>query len=152
MSFTYQNGAYTKKNYSIREKINHYTAILNGKKKYPVSKEYAEMRLKELKALDKRTFSEPTIIATCDRYLNGKEFKPRAGVVVGKNNAGKLLVCPIRKRTTKTVILENDITRQVEAGAISLDCAEVYETKLIDGLKPLSKSDIQKIKAIHAKK
>lgn len=152
MSFIYKNGNYIKKNYSIREKINHYTAILKGQKSYPVSKEYAEMRLKELTALNKRTFDEPTMIVTCDRYLNGKDFKPRAGVVVGKDNKGKLLVCPVRKRTTKTVILENDITRQVEAGAISLDRAEVYETKLIDGLKPLSKSDIQKLKAIHDKK
>lgn len=143
----------TKKNvYSVREKINHYKAILNGKKKYPVTKEYAEMRLKQLTALNKRPFDEPTMIVTDDKHFGNEGSKPRACVVVGQDIKQRLKVCPVHDRKVKTLILDNDPTRQVDYDYALIDRSDVYELKNIQGLLPLTENDKRKLREIHSKK
>ena len=139
--------------YSVREKINYYSDILKGK--IPASKELkakAKQRLPELQKVNAQSYDEPTMIVTADKHFGNKMSKPRACVVVGQDSKKRLLACPVHKRTAKTVILENDTSRQVESTVKPLDRSDVYETKNISGLATLTSGDIKRIKAIHGKK
>lgn len=139
--------------YSVREKINYYSDILKGK--IPASKELkakAKQRLPELQKVNAQSYDEPTMIVTDDKHFGNKMSKPRACVVVGQDSKKRLLACPVHKRTAKTVILENDTSRQVESTVKPLDRSDVYETKNISGLATLTSGDIKRIKSIHGKK
>lgn len=139
--------------YSVREKINYYSNILNGK--IPATsglKVRARQRLPELRSINSQTYDEPTMIVTDDSHFGNKISKSRACVVVGIDRKKRLLVCPVRDRTTKTVILENDTSRQVDGTSKPLDRSDVYETKYILGLAALTRGDKKRLKAIHGKK
>ncbi len=147
------HGRTGEKIYSVREKIKHYSKIAyNDKLATSAQKKHALQRLDELKAIDSCKYDEPTMIVTDDKHFGHKMSKPRACVVVGQDSKNRLLACPVHKRTAKTVILENDTSRQVESTAKPLDRSDVYETKYINGLATLTKGDIKRLKAIHGKK
>lgn len=138
--------------YSIQEKIQHYTDIANGKKKYnDISKAKAKQRLNELKELDRRTFDEPEIIVTDDNIFGNKQHKARGCVVVGKQG-NNLIVAPINKRDTSYVVLDEHPDRQISNNSNgnlqTVDRTAVYETKYIDTIKPLTKYDKVKIKEV----
>ncbi len=139
--------------YSVREKINYYSGILKGK--IPATKELKEKatkRLLELQKINTQSYDEPVMIVTDDKHFGHKMSKPRACVVVGQDSKKRLLACPVHSRTAKTVILENDTSRQVESKPKPIDRSEVYETKYISGLAILTNSDKKRLKAIHEKK
>lgn len=141
------------KYYSVREKIKHYSKIAyNDKTVTPAQKKHALQRLAELKAIDNLPYSEPTMIVTDDKHFGNKKSKPRACVVVGQDSKKRLLACPVHDRTTKTVILENDTTRQIDNNIKPLDRSDVYETKYISGLATLTSGDKKRLKAIYGKK
>lgn len=146
------HGRTGEKIYSVREKINHYKGILKQKHVGAKKREYAEMRLQELQWLNEQSYSEPTMIVTDDKHFGNKISKPRGCVVVGKDNKNRLIVCPVHKRTTKSLVLDNDISRQVEVKGHKISDSEVYELKYIDGLKELTKNDQCKIREIFSKK
>lgn len=147
------HGRTGKKIYSVRDKIKHYNKIAyNDKTVTPAQKQYALRRLGELKELDKAPYDEPTMIVTDDKLFGNGISKPRACVVVGQDEKKRLLVCPIHDRTTKTVILDHDTLRQVDAREKPLDRSEVYETKNIPALVPLTFYDKRKLRQIHGKK
>ncbi len=139
--------------YSVREKINYYSDILKGR--IPASRELkakAKQRLPELQSINVQTYDEPAMIVTDDKRFGNAISKPRACVVVGQDSKKRLLACPVHKRTAKTVILENDTTRQVDSTIKPLDRSDVYETKYISGLATLTSGDKKRLKAIHGKK
>lgn len=139
--------------YSVREKINYYSDILKGK--IPATKELkakAKQRLPELIKVNTQSYDEPIMIVTDDKHFGNKISKPRACVVVGQDSKKRLLACPVHKRTTKTVILENDTSRQVEYKNKPIDRSDVYEAKYISGLTTLTNGDKKRLKAIHGKK
>lgn len=147
------HGRTGEKIYSVREKIKHYSKIaFNDKTATPAQRKYALKRLDELKALDNRTYNDPTMIVTDDKHFGNAISKPRACVVIGQDNKKRLLACPVHKRTVKTVILENDTTRQVDSTIKPLDRSDVYETKYINDLVTLTSGDIKRLRAIHGKK
>ena len=147
------HGRTGEKIYSVREKIKHYSKIAyNDKSATSAQKKHALQRLDELKAIDSCKYDEPIMIVTDDKHFGHKMSKPRACVVVGQYSKNRLLACPLHKRTAKTVILENDTSRQVESTTKPLDRSDVYETKYINGLATLTKGDIKRLKAIHCKK
>lgn len=151
--FMFIHGKTGEKIYSVREKIKHYSKIaFNDKTATPTQKKHALQRLDELKTIDNALYNEPTMIVTDDKHFGNKMSKPRACVVVGQDNKKRLLACPIHKRTAKTVILENDTSRQVEGTTKPLDRSDVYETKYISGLATLTNSDKKRLQAIHCKK
>lgn len=141
-----------KKYYSVQEKIKHYSSMLERKDISLDKKKLAKQRLIELKAIDNCLYDEPTMIITDDKYFGNPSSKLRACVVVGVDNKQQLLACPVRKRTIKTVILENDTDRQMDSTVKILKRKDVYETKNISGLASLTSGDKKKIKAIHSKK
>ncbi|MDE6472079.1 MAG: hypothetical protein K2L52_03545 [Clostridia bacterium] len=141
-----------KKYYSVQEKIKHYSSMLERKDISLDKKKLAKQRLIELKAIDNCLYDEPTMIITDDKYFGNPSSKLRACVVVGVDNKQQLLACPVRKRTIKTVILENDTDRQMDSTVKILKRKDVYETKNISGLASLTSGDKKKIKAIHGKK
>lgn len=145
------HGMTGKEYYSVREKINHYTKKLKDKNITPKQKEHARKRIEELKKLDERAYSDPTIIVTNDKRLGNPIDKPRACVVIGTKGKNWLRVSPIVKRTTKAIILDNDMERQVDHTEKYIDKSEVYEAKDIDTLKELTKNDRNKIRYIHKK-
>ncbi len=147
------HGRTGEKIYSVREKIKHYSKIAyNDKSATSAQKKHALQRLDELKAIDSCKYDEPIMIVTDDKHFGHKMSKPRACVFVGQDSKNRLLACPLHKRTAKTVILENDTSRQVESTTKPLDRSDVYETKYINGLATLTKGDIKRLKAIHCKK
>ena len=149
----FKHGMTGKVYYSVREKINYYINILKGK--IPASTELknkAKRRLPELQGINLQSYNEPTMIVTDDKLFGNRMSKPRACVVVGVDKKNRLLACPVRDRTTKTVILENDTSRQVEGTPKLLDRSDVYETKYMLGLAVLTGGDKKRLEAIHCKK
>lgn len=150
------HGRTNKKYYSIKEKINYYKKVINGFVDCDIkTKRKAKVRLKSLQKLDNRTFDEPTLIITNDTHFGNKMSKPRACVVTSKDNKGRLFVAPIYDKTTKTVVLDNQIDRQISKTSEGhnkwIDISDVYETKYIAGIKPLTKYDKSKIKDLYRK-
>ena len=138
--------------YSIREKMNFYKSILSGKTKGTVAqRRKAKARLSALEKLDKRSFEDPDIIVTNDKHF-GNESKPRACVVIDRDNKDRVYVAPLEKRTTKNIILDKQPDRQTANNRRWIDRSEVYETKVISGIKPLSHYDKKKVKEILRKK
>lgn len=56
------------------------------------------------------------------------------------------------ERTSKSIILDNDYSRQIGDKRKWIDRSNVYENKYIDGVKPLTTNDKSKIKTILRKK
>lgn len=146
----FEHGKY--KFYSIREKINYYSKVLSGKIFAPKAKRKAKNRLKTLKRLNSLSYDEPQLIITNDRHFGNKIEKPRACVVFDKDAKGRLLVSPIEHRTSKAIILNKNMDRQFGTRRAWIDRSEVYETKYITGLSPLTKYDKEKAKHILLKK
>ena len=139
--------------YSVREKINHYKAIIAGKKQVPdYVRARAERRLRELQALEQRSFDEPTLVVTNDSKFGNPVSKPRLCVVVDKDDKGRLYVAAVHHRTSNSIILDKQIDRQVDERKKWIDRSEVYDTKLIKGVKPLTRYDRAKIRFIHKRK
>lgn len=139
--------------YSIKDKIKYYSKrAFNDKTITPEQKQYALKRLNELKALDKSAYDEPDLIITDDKHFGNGISKPRLCAVIDKDSKGRVCVAPIVKRTIKTVILDNDYDRQIDDKRKWIDRSNIYETKYIDGVKPLTQNDKAKIKKIIRKK
>lgn len=147
------HGKTGKEYYSVREKIKYYKKrAFNDNTITAKQKKYALKRLSELSVIDKSDYREPTMIVTDDKHFGNKISKPRACVVVGQDIKKRLIVCPVHDRTVKTVILDNDHTRQVDYDSKRIDRSDVYEIKNIDGLLPLTDNDKKKLSLIHDKK
>lgn len=148
----FKHGRTGKIYYSVREKIKHYSKIAyNDKTASPKQKAHALCRLSELKELDKRPFIEPTMVVTNDKHFSNSIDKPRACVIVGIDSKKRLIAHPVHDRTSDVVILDNDITRQVDGQYALIDRSDVFETKYIDELAELTEADKRKIKAIHSR-
>lgn len=91
------------------------------------------------------------MIVTNDKHFGNGISKPRGCVIIGTDNKNRLLACPVHDREVKSVILENDTSRQVDYKAKPLDRSDVYETKYISDLAELTSGDIKKLKAVHKK-
>ena len=147
-----------KKYYSVREKINYYKGILNGKglkegQRLPARvREYAEFRLTQLKGSLKTSYKDPAVIVTNDRFLGNKISKPRGCVVIDEDSKDRILVSPMEKRTSKCIILDNDISRQVGNKKVWISKSEIYENKYIENLPNLTFNDKNKIINILRKK
>ncbi|MBQ2710798.1 MAG: hypothetical protein IJF66_02510 [Clostridia bacterium] len=141
----------TKKvHYSVREKINYYNKVVAGKISVPAKvKRKAKLRLKTLNQLNNQSYLEPTLIITDDKHFGNSISKPRLCVAYGIDDKNRIRVFPIQKRTSKAVILDNNVERQVSSSYRLLDKSDVYETKYIQNVKPLSKASKKIIKSIH---
>lgn len=136
--------------YSVNEKIKYYTKMLSSKS--PRDRERAETRLVQLNGLKARTFVEPDLIVTNDTHFGQKMSKPRLCAVIDADSKGRVYVAPIVHRTSKAIILDNDHDRQLGDKRAWVDRSEIYETKYIDGVQPLTRNDKEKIKKILRKK
>lgn len=153
----FTHGRINKNIYSIKEKIKYYKGIINGSVECndTKTKRKAKLRLKSLQKLDNRTFDEPTLIVTNDTHFGNNISKPRVCVVTAKDNKGRLFVAPVYKKTSKTIVLDKQIDRQISKTSEGhnkwIDISDVYETKVINGVKPLTKYDKAKIRDLYHK-
>lgn len=138
--------------YSVNEKIKYYKSKLNSKTMTEKQTEYAKQRLAELTELKARTFSEPELIITDDKKFGDGISKPRLCTVIDTDDKGRVLVVPVVKRTVNTIILDNDHSRQLGEKRRWIDRSDIYETKYLSGVKPLTSNDKAKIKIILRKK
>lgn len=135
--------------YSVREKINYYKKVISGKVDADSTvKRKAKLRLKTLTKINTQSYDEPRLIVTND-YHFGNSSKPRLCVAYGEDNKNRIKVFPIHKRTIKTIIIDNNLDRQIDPKYVPLDKSDVYELKYIFNVKPLSKGTRQMIKHIH---
>ena len=120
---------------SIREKINYYNNVIQGKvAANPAVKRKAKNRLKTLTRLNNTVYDEPEIVVTNDSKFGNPISKPRACVVIDFDTKGRVLVSPIEKRTSQSVILDKQIDRQIANKRKWIDRSEIYETKYISNL------------------
>lgn len=145
------HGKTNEKYYSVREKKNYYKKRINDKSLSEKQRKYALTRFEELVELDKRDFVKPTVIVTNDKHFNNEISKPRVVVAYGKDEKNRLIVYPIHKREIKTIIPDNDYSRQIEGKPAKIADSEVYELKYVDTFKPLTENDLKKFEAIHKK-
>lgn len=145
--------------YSVNEKIKHYNNILktgktfDGKVLTASRREYAESRLEYLNSLKNRSFNDPDLIMTNDNHFGNAISKPRVCAVIDTDKKGRVLVAPVEKRTTKTIILDNDYERQIGNKRTWIDRSEIYEVdRYITNVAHLSNNDMAKIKYILRKK
>ena len=150
----FEHGKNKDKYYSIREKINYYQKVIKGTVVASAkTKRKAKTRLKTLMKLNERRFEEPTLIVTDDKHFGDGISKPRLAVVVDTDpKKGKLYVASVNQRTSKAIILDNQIDRQIDERKKWIDRSDVYETKYIKGVKPLTRYDKRKIIEIARKK
>lgn len=148
MSFVHNK---TKKTYySIEDKIKHYTEISKGKKQYKgVTKTQARKRLAELKELRARTFNEPELVIVDDKYFGNTGSKPRLVVAIGTKDE-HVRVSPFHHRKTNALILDNYTDFQLDQRGAWVKETEIYETKYIDPVYPLTLSDKRKIKLLYS--
>lgn len=137
---------------SVREKLNYYKKRIDDKSLTVGQREYAKQRIGELTALNEQSYDEPVMIVTNDKHFGNGIAKPRACVVVGKDDKNRLIVCPVHTRTINSLVLDNDYSHQVDLRGRKIANSEVYELKNISGLKPLTDNDKRKIRGIFAKK
>ncbi len=150
------HGKTKKTYYSIKEKIKYYKRVINGTIKSDVkTKRKAKARLKSLTKLDNRTFDEPTLIITNDTHFGDNISKPRLCIVTAKDNKGRVFVAPIQHKSTKSIVLDKQIDRQISKTSDGhnrwIDKSDIYETKYIKNVKKLTKYDIAKIKDLYNK-
>lgn len=81
--------------------------------------------------------------------------KPRLCVVTAKDTKGRLLVAPVLKKISKTIVLDKQIDRQISKTSDGhnrwIDVNDAYETKYLNGVKPLTKYDKAKIRDLYYK-
>lgn len=136
--------------YSVREKINYYKKVINGKiNASPKTKRKAKLRLKTLEKINRQSYNEPRLIITDDTHFGNSMSKPRLCVAYGEDNKGRIFAYPIHNRKSKVILIDNNLDRQIENNSKRIDKSDVYETKYINGIKPLSKSTKKIIKHIH---
>lgn len=139
-----------KTHYSVREKIKYYNGILSGKITADSKKKRkAKLRLKTLTKINNQTYNEPRLIVTNDKHFGNGINKPRLCVAYTEDNKKRIKVFPIRERTTKSIIIDNNVERQIESTYRWLDKSDVYETKYINNVKPLSIGTKRIIKSVH---
>ena len=151
MSFVHGKTGYTY--YSVNEKLNYYKKMINNPRS--VSSEdllKAKKRISELEKLKSRSFEEPTLIVTNDKHFKNGISKPRVAVVVDKDAKGKLIIASVNKRTTDSIVLDRTPDRQVDSRITSIDRSEVYETKYVSNLNPLTEYDKIKMNNRYKKK
>lgn len=140
--------------YSVHDKISYYTDILNGKiAATDQLKKKAKRRLPQLKRIDKQSYAEPKVIITDDKTFGNAISKPRLCIVVKEDAKHNLLVAPVYKTTSKQVVFDNDITRQISKTSEGknkwIGKEAVYESKYIEPRLKLTKSDKLKIKRLY---
>ena len=136
--------------YSVRDKINYYTKIINGNIEAPLwLKEKAKNRLVELKNINNQTYKEPTLIVTDDKHFGNGISKPRLCIVTNEDYKGRLKTYPLNKRTTNILVLPSYLDRQIDKFRL-LDRSDVYETKYISNILPLTNTDKEMIKQFYA--
>lgn len=144
------HGKTNQKYYSVREKINYYNKVIKGQINAPIkTKRKAKLRLKTLNKINNQSYNEPRLIVTDDKHFGNSISKPRLCVAYGTDNKGRIRVHSIEKRTSKVIILDNNSDRQISSNYKPLDKSDVYETKYISGVKPLTKGTKKIIKSIH---
>lgn len=150
----FEHGKTKQKYYSVREKINYYQNILNGKIVNVSNsvKRKAPLRLKSLRKINQNVYDEPTLIVTNDKHFGNKISKPRLSVVIDKDSKGRLLIVNTEHTKTKSIILDKNPTFQIGNKKKWIDLSEVYETKYIKGIKNLTKFDKDKISKLLVKK
>lgn len=148
----FKHGKTGKVYYSVREKINHYKKRIDDKNLTVAQREYAKQRVGELTYLNNLSYEEPELIVTDDKVFGNGISKPRLCAVIDEDKYGRLYVAPIMERTSKSIILDNDYSRQIGDKRKWIDRSNVYENKYIDGVKPLTTNDKSKIKTILRKK
>lgn len=139
--------------YSVKDKIKYYSKrAYNDMTVTPEQKQHAIKRLAELRAIDKLSYTEPTMIVTDDKHFGNGISKPRLCVAVKSDNKGRVLVAPIMPATSKYVVLDNDINRQISNTADGrnkwVNRSEIYEDKYVTPHAELTKRDKEKIKRI----
>lgn len=149
----FEHGKTGKKYYSVREKINYYNRVIAGKENASAAtKRKAPLRLKTLKRLNEQDYETPRLIVTDDKHFGNGISKPRMCVVIKEDKKGRLLVVPIYKRTTKTMLLDRDPDRQIsssrEGKTRFIDKSDVYECKHINSKMSLTRYDKSKIKEL----
>ena len=139
--------------YSIREKIKYYNKrAYNDKTVTPEQKAYALKRLGELKTLDKQPYNEPRFVVTDDKIFGNKINKPRLCVAVTEDSKQRVMLAPVAKRTTKTMILDEDVERQVSDKPVKwVNKDDIYERKYIDSKAELTKHDKVKLGVLFRK-
>lgn len=149
----FKHGKTGKIYYSVREKINYYSKIVNGNvSSTPELKAKAEKRLPELQKINNQSYDEPKIIITDDKFFGNPISKPRLCVAVLEDNKKRVLLVPIVKRSTKTIVLDNDFNRQISNRPIRfVDKNDIYERKYIAGNVELTVYDKAKIKKLFLK-
>lgn len=149
----FEHGKTKKVYYSIREKIKYYNKRAYNDKTVTVEQKlYALKRLGELKALDKQPYSEPRFVVTDDRLFGNGISKPRLCVAITEDSKQRVMLVPVVKRTTKSMILDEDIERQISDKPIKwVNKDDIYERKYIDSKAELTKHDKAKLGVLFRK-
>lgn len=148
------HGKTGKKYYSVREKINYYKKVIAGKvpDAPATTKRKAKLRLKTLNRINTQSYSDPKLIVTDDKHFGNGISKPRLCVAVKEDQKGRIMVAPLYKRTSRTVIMDKNVDRQVSNTSDGhvrwLDRSDVYEQKCVDSKISLTRYDKNKIKSI----
>ena len=122
--------------YSIRDKIKYYNKrAYNDSSVTAEQKAYALKRLGELKALDKQPYNEPRFV-----------------VAVTEDDKQRVMLAPVVKRTAKTMLLDEDVDRQVSDRPVKwVNKSDIYERKYIDSKAELTKHDKAKLGVLFRK-
>lgn len=149
----FQHGKTGKIYYSIREKIKYYNKrAYNDSSITAEQRAYALKRLSELKALDKQSYSEPHLVVTDDKFFGNGISKPRLCVAVTEDKKERVLLAPVVKRTTKTMILDEDVKRQISSKPVKwVNKDNIYERKYIDSDVEFTKHDKAKLSVLFRK-
>ena len=139
--------------YSVREKIKYYNDIISGKKSAsPETKRKAKLRVKSLNKINSQSYSEPVLIITDDKHFGNGVSKPRLCVAFAEATKNRIMVAPINRRSSKSIILDKQPGRQINPPVKCIDKSDVYETKYLSNVYSLTKYDKAKIKEIYKKK
>ena len=104
------------------------------------------------KTPDKQSYNEPRFVVTDDKFFGNKISKPRLCVAVTEDSKLRVMLAPVVKRTTKTMILDEDIERQVSDIPVKwVNKDDIYERKYIDSEAELTKHDRAKLGVLFRK-
>ena len=104
------------------------------------------------KTPDKQSYNEPRFVVTDDKLFGNKISKPRLCVAVTEDSKLRVMLAPVVKRTTKTMILDEDIERQVSDIPVKwVNKDDIYERKYIDSKAELTKHDRAKLGVLFRK-
>ena len=139
--------------YSIRDKIKYYNKrAYNDSSVTAEQKAYALKRLGELKALDKHPYNEPRFVVADDKIFGNGISKPRLCVAVTEDDKQRVMLAPVVKRTAKTMLLDEDVDRQVSDRPVKwVNKSDIYERKYIDSKAELTKHDKAKLGVLFRK-